>query len=100
MPGYDRRQGTRQKLPDPGSRRYGDPHRMIVIVGAGPAGIAAAGCARECGAEVTVIDDNPSPGGPIWRGERRLLAEGVRFVSSARVVSGDPAAKNLMLETE
>jgi NADPH-dependent 2,4-dienoyl-CoA reductase/sulfur reductase-like enzyme len=73
---------------------------MIVIVGAGPAGIAAARRARECGAEVTVIDDNPAPGGQIWRGEGRELADGVRFVPSARVVSGDRAAKTLLLETE
>jgi len=42
---------------------------MIVIVGAGPAGMAAARRARECGADVTVIDDNRAPGGQIWRGE-------------------------------
>lgn len=72
---------------------------MIVIVGAGPAGMAAARCARECGADVTVIDDNPAPGGQIWRGELRHLADGVRFVSSARVVSGNAAAKTLLLET-
>jgi NADPH-dependent 2,4-dienoyl-CoA reductase/sulfur reductase-like enzyme len=73
---------------------------MIVIVGAGPAGIAAARRARECGANVTVIDDNPAPGGQIWRGEGRWLADGVRFVASARVVSGNAAAKTLLVETE
>jgi D-hydroxyproline dehydrogenase subunit alpha len=73
---------------------------MIVIVGAGPAGIAAARRARECGADVTVIDDNPAPGGQIWRGEGRCLPDGVRFVPSARVVSGDTAAKTLLVETE
>ncbi len=72
---------------------------MIVIVGAGPAGIAAARRARECGAEVTVIDDNLAPGGQIWRGEHRKLAPGVRFVSSARVVSGNAVTKTLLLET-
>jgi NADPH-dependent 2,4-dienoyl-CoA reductase/sulfur reductase-like enzyme len=62
--------------------------------------MAAARRARECGAEVTVVDDNPAPGGQIWRGEGRWLADGVRFVPSARVVSGDTAAKTLLLETE
>src|SRR5450755_2316224 len=99
MPRHHRRTSPRAKLPDRGPRRHGDPHGMIVIVGAGPAGIAAARRARECGAEVTVIDDNPAPGGQIWRGEGRWLADGVRFVPSARVVSGDPAAKTLLLET-
>ena len=73
---------------------------MIVIVGAGPAGMAAARRARECGADVTVIDDNRAPGGQIWRGEGRSLAPGVRFVNSARVVAGDATAKTLLVETE
>jgi NADPH-dependent 2,4-dienoyl-CoA reductase/sulfur reductase-like enzyme len=39
----------------------------ILIVGAGPAGIAAAVRASESGAKVAIIDDNPAPGGQIWR---------------------------------
>lgn len=45
--------------------------RDVVIVGAGPAGIAAACAAAECGAHVRVIDDNASAGGQIWRGHNR-----------------------------
>lgn len=71
---------------------------MIVIVGAGPAGMAAARRAHECGAEVTVIDDNPSPGGQIWRGEGRALAAGVTFLSSTRVIGGDPASQTLYVD--
>jgi len=41
----------------------------VLVVGAGPAGIAAAATAAECGARVGIIDDNPAPGGQIWRGE-------------------------------
>ncbi|MBN8729688.1 MAG: NAD(P)/FAD-dependent oxidoreductase [Acidobacteria bacterium] len=41
----------------------------IVVVGAGPAGIAAACAARECGRSVRVVDENPHAGGQIWRGE-------------------------------
>src|SRR5215469_10788251 len=41
----------------------------VLVVGAGPAGIAAAVTAAECGARVAVVDDNPAPGGQIWRGE-------------------------------
>src|SRR5579872_7250836 len=100
MPPHNRRPSALAKLPDPGARGHGDPHRMIVIVGAGPAGMAAARRARECGAEVTVVDENPVPGGQIWRGERRALVEGVRFISSARVVSGDAASQTLTIETD
>jgi len=41
----------------------------VVVVGAGPAGIAATVAAAESGARVALIDDNPFAGGQIWRGE-------------------------------
>jgi len=40
---------------------------MIAIIGAGPAGLAAAKAASECGAEVIVLDSAPRPGGQYWR---------------------------------
>src|SRR5438128_12471482 len=40
----------------------------IVIVGAGPAGLAAACAAAESGRRVAVLDDTPWVGGQIWRG--------------------------------
>lgn len=40
----------------------------VLVVGAGPAGIAAAVRAAEEGSRVAVIDENPHPGGQIWRG--------------------------------
>lgn len=42
-----------------------------LVVGAGPAGIAAACCAAESGARVGVLDNNPRAGGQIWRGHER-----------------------------
>jgi NADPH-dependent 2,4-dienoyl-CoA reductase/sulfur reductase-like enzyme len=39
----------------------------ILVVGAGPAGIAAAVAASRVNGNVGLIDDNPSPGGQIWR---------------------------------
>ncbi len=39
----------------------------LLIVGAGPAGMAAAVAAAPSGASIWVIDDNPAPGGQIWR---------------------------------
>lgn len=46
-------------------------HRFqTLIVGSGPAGIAAATCAAEAGHRVGIIDDNPNPGGQIWRSLR------------------------------
>ena len=43
----------------------------VLVIGAGPAGIAAALAAAPSGASVVVVDDNPAPGGQIWRGGPR-----------------------------
>ena len=45
--------------------------RPVLIVGAGPAGLAAAVAAGESGARVQLVDDNPAPGGQIWRRDLR-----------------------------
>jgi D-hydroxyproline dehydrogenase subunit alpha len=47
----------------------------ILVIGAGPAGIAAACCAAESGARVGLIDNNPRLGGQIWRGQSEEKAE-------------------------
>lgn len=39
----------------------------VVVVGAGPAGIAAACAAAERGKRVVLVDNNPWPGGQIWK---------------------------------
>jgi D-hydroxyproline dehydrogenase subunit alpha len=39
----------------------------VLVVGAGPAGIAAACAAAESGAHTGVVDANPAAGGQIWR---------------------------------
>ncbi len=39
----------------------------IVVIGAGPAGLHAAAVALRHGVRVALIDDNPRPGGQIWR---------------------------------
>jgi NADPH-dependent 2,4-dienoyl-CoA reductase/sulfur reductase-like enzyme len=41
----------------------------VLIVGGGPAGMAAAYTASQNGARVTIVDDNPNLGGQIWRQE-------------------------------
>lgn len=43
----------------------------VLVVGAGPAGLAAAYRAAKAGRRVVVVDDNPDAGGQIWRGEQR-----------------------------
>ncbi len=74
----------------------------VAVVGGGPAGIAAAVCAAQSGREVMLLDDNPMPGGQIWRSGvkiapkeaarewiERLEKSGTRILSGVRVVRGD-----------
>lgn len=46
----------------------------VVVIGAGPGGIAAATVAAEAGCRVCLLDDNPAPGGQIWRGFHKSTA--------------------------
>jgi NADPH-dependent 2,4-dienoyl-CoA reductase/sulfur reductase-like enzyme len=77
----------------------------VVVVGAGPAGLAAACRAAECRRKVAMLDDNPLPGGQIWRGASQeaagwmLRAErlGVEWIAGARVVDA-PEPQQLAVE--
>ncbi|MGO4408288.1 FAD-dependent oxidoreductase [Bosea sp. RAF48] len=51
-----------------------EDHTDLLIVGAGPAGMAAAVTARRHGLSVRVADDQPAPGGQIWRGIETVAA--------------------------
>lgn len=39
----------------------------VLIIGSGPAGMAAALAAAPTGVSIVMVDDNPAPGGQIWR---------------------------------
>jgi NADPH-dependent 2,4-dienoyl-CoA reductase/sulfur reductase-like enzyme len=76
-------------------------HTDIAVVGAGPAGMAAAHAALSRGADVTLIDDNPSPGGQIRRGTGLARGPNVkqaRLLASTRVVAA-PQVGGLLLES-
>lgn len=75
----------------------------VVVVGAGPAGIAAACTAYGGSRRVAIVDDNPAPGGQIWRATenawlRRLRSSDVMRFASTRIV-GRPAPGVLLAET-
>jgi NADPH-dependent 2,4-dienoyl-CoA reductase/sulfur reductase-like enzyme len=85
-------------------------HCDLLIVGAGPAGLAAAYRATNAGLSVTVVDDNPDAGGQIWRGEKRkttspeaavwferIRSAPINFVNGARVFA-QPAPDRLVAE--
>ena len=46
----------------------------LIIIGAGPAGLAAACSARSCGLDVLLVDDQPSPGGQLFRNIEQTLS--------------------------
>lgn len=67
----------------------------VAVIGAGPAGIAAAACAAEAGRRVVLVDEAPRPGGQIWRHINRagLPTAAQRWLarldrSGARVLQG------------
>jgi NADPH-dependent 2,4-dienoyl-CoA reductase/sulfur reductase-like enzyme len=82
----------------------------VLVIGAGPAGLAAACRAAESGGKVAVVDDNPRPGGQIWRAGEGKFAPGavawvataerrkVGFIAGARVFAA-PAPGRLALES-
>lgn len=88
-------------------------HASIVVVGAGPAGMAAAVRAAEHGSRVTIIDDNPSAGGQIWRGQqvavddrdaapwfnRLCTSANLRVLTGARVLAGNAEQHSLLVDT-
>ena len=90
----------------------GEPRHVcdLLVVGAGPAGLAAAYRAAESGLRVVVVDDNPAAGGQIWRAEQskpksveaqvwleRIRSVEIEFINGVRVFQG--AGKTLLAET-
>jgi NADPH-dependent 2,4-dienoyl-CoA reductase/sulfur reductase-like enzyme len=65
------------------------PARLLHIVGSGPAGLAAAQTALDAGARVCLIDDNPAPGGQIWRGGPAMWTD-PRAARMWRTLHGHP----------
>jgi NADPH-dependent 2,4-dienoyl-CoA reductase/sulfur reductase-like enzyme len=68
-------------------------HFDIVVIGAGPAGLAAATAAAGGGLRVGVLDDNPQVGGQIWRSgviashrDRAKTRAVERFISSGAML--------------
>ncbi len=81
---------------------------QVLVVGAGPAGMQAALAAEGAGAEVVMVDANPSPGGQIWRGSHvrsrtaaallaRLRNSSVRVLSGCTIVDAPQAGLLLAL---
>ncbi|KTT32368.1 NAD(P)/FAD-dependent oxidoreductase [Pseudomonas rhizoryzae] len=79
-------------------------HCDLLIVGAGPAGLAAARAASGRDLNLMVLDDNPLPGGQIWRARvGQVAAEVGRLPADVTLLSGTRVAavlgpRQLLLE--
>lgn len=86
-------------------------HVDLLIIGAGPAGMAAALAAAPSAISIAIIDDNPLPGGQIWRDgpqarlpasarqmRARLQRHGNIQLHSASKVVAFAGTKRLLLE--
>lgn len=85
----------------------------LLIIGAGPAGMAAALAAAPSGARIVMLDDNPLPGGQIWRDgpqanvpdqarrlrERLQTCSNIRRHAATRVIA-NPGPKQLLVEND
>jgi NADPH-dependent 2,4-dienoyl-CoA reductase/sulfur reductase-like enzyme len=95
--------GVREVLTAAGAQ-VGQPHALrsrtaqcdVLVVGAGPAGLAAAVTVAQRGRRTLLVDDNPASGGQIWRADTdrasarwrdAARAAGVEAVQSASAVA-------------
>ena len=71
----------------------------VVIVGAGPAGLAAAQVASAAGLDVLMLDAAPQAGGQVWRARQGVAAEPVARalarLANARLLAGTRVATAL-----
>ena len=76
----------------------------VLVIGAGPAGIAAAIAARKAGVKVGVVDDNRAAGGQIWRGvvpakwSHAFAGSGAQLLAGTRIFDA-PEQGLLMAKT-
>ena len=68
----------------------------VLVVGAGPAGIAAATAAAQYGCQVLLLDDNASAGGQIWRSDATIRSRRDAAKTSAMADLHSSGAETLM----
>ncbi|MFC5218202.1 sarcosine oxidase subunit alpha family protein [Streptomyces coerulescens] len=78
--------GRLDPTPDPAVYDKKYVHTDVLVIGAGPAGLAAATTAAGSGARVIVVDDQPEPGGSLLSGrpaDSERVAEAVAALDTA-----------------
>ncbi len=77
----------------------------IVVVGAGPAGLAAAEAAASRGKQVVLIDNQPRAGGQVWRhdvlhGQPRVATDAIRAVAGNANITSLEGTQVVAVEPE
>ncbi|WP_173932826.1 FAD/NAD(P)-binding oxidoreductase [Chelativorans sp. Marseille-P2723] len=70
-----------------------DAHVNLAIIGAGPAGMSAALRAKQFGLSVAVFDEQPTPGGQIYRDVMRSRSQKLQHVLGADYAAGKNIAQ-------
>lgn len=65
----------------------------LLVVGAGPAGMSAAIQARACGLSVLLVDEQPAPGGQVWRAVEARAGTPLGALLGEEYLAGLPLAQ-------
>lgn len=72
-------------------------HYDVLVIGAGPAGLAAARAAASHGVRVGIVDAQPRAGGQIWRHD---VAHGVPAIAARAIAALDDARIDWLAQTQ
>ena len=87
--------------PDPDHYEHQYAHCDVLVIGAGPAGLAAARAAAHAGARVVLCDENPTPGGSLLGAAATIDGSGAAewIAATAGELAGHPDVTLLLRTT-
>ncbi|WP_055554542.1 sarcosine oxidase subunit alpha family protein [Streptomyces sp. NBRC 110028] len=89
--------GRLDPAPDPAVYDKKYVHTDVLVVGAGPAGLAAATAAAGSGARVILLDERPEPGGSLLSGRTETVGEQTALAWAAEVRAALDAAPEVVV---
>ncbi|MFD5257408.1 sarcosine oxidase subunit alpha family protein [Streptomyces bobili] len=89
--------GRLDPTPDPAVYDKKYVHTDVLVVGAGPAGLAAAAAAAGSGARVLLVDDQPEPGGSLLSGHTERAGDRSALEWAAEVRAALDAAPEVVV---
>jgi sarcosine oxidase subunit alpha len=89
--------GRLDPAPDPAVYDKKYAHTDVLVIGAGPAGLAAATAAAGSGARVILVDDQPEPGGSLLSGRTERVGAQTALGWAADVGAALDAARDVVV---